>query len=161
MLGKKQKVDQINEKEGAMISMGRAFIMITILGFLLGAGTCYAESAIPNMLGTWTVNGEGGVLLKGSTAGGKTHHAGEFSALTAEAVVTKQQGRVLHGIFKSPKATEKFIAVIGPDNKSFHYVDEDGTIEGKIVGKDKIEVIYRHVTASDAVIAVGTWTRKK
>jgi hypothetical protein len=151
----------IDEKEEDMATMKQTFIMITALVCLLGAGTCFAGSAIPNMTGTWAVKAEGGVLLKGSASGSKTHHTGEFSTLTAEAVVTKQQGRVLHGTYKSPKATENFIAVIGQDNKSFYYADEDGTMEGKIAGKDKIEVVYRHVTASDTVVGVGTWTRKK
>ncbi len=144
-----------------MDHMKRVAVAIIVLVFLSGAGICYAGSAIPNMVGTWSVKSEGGVLLKGSASGSKTHHTGEFSSLSAEAVVTKQQGRVLHGIFKSPKVTENFIAVIGQDNKSFHYADADGFIDGKIVGKDKVEVIYRHVTDSDTVIAVGTWTRKK
>ena len=65
------------------------------------------------------VQAEGGVLLKGAAHGAKTHHRGEFSTLKAEWIVTKQQGRVLHGIFKSPRATEKFVAVIAEDNKSF------------------------------------------
>jgi hypothetical protein len=100
-------------------------------------------------------------IAKGNASGSKTHHSGEFSTLTAEAVVTKQQGRVLHGIFKSPKATENFIAVIGPDNKRFYYADEDGTTEGRIVNKDKMEMIYRHATPSDTVVGVGTWIRKQ
>jgi hypothetical protein len=137
-------------------------VVIVVFVCLSGAGICFSESAIPNLIGTWSVKAEGGVLLRGSTSGPKTHHiAGEFTTLTAEAVVTKQQGRVLHGIFKSPKAAENFIAVIGLDNKSLYYADEDGIIEGKIVSKDKMEVIYRHVTALDTVIAVGTWIRKK
>lgn len=139
----------------------RTVTMIAMLVFVLGVGVCFAEPAIPNLVGTWTVNAEGAVLLKGAASGPKTHHSGEFSTLTAEAVVTQQQGRVLHGTFKSPKATENFIAVIGPDNKSLYFADEDGTLEGKIVSKDKMEIIYCHVTASDTVIAVGTWTRKK
>jgi hypothetical protein len=144
-----------------MSTMKLTAVIITLLSFLVGAGTCFAESPIPNLVGTWTVQAEGGVLLRDATAGSKTHHTDEFSTLTAEAVVTKQQGRVLHGTFKSPRATENFIAVIGLDNKSFHFADEDGTLEGKIVDQDRMEIIYRHVTASDTVVGVGTWTRKK
>lgn len=144
-----------------MSTMKQAAAITSVLVFLLGAGTCFAGSSIPNLVGTWTVKAEGGVLVKGTAPGVKTHHASEFSTLTAEAVVTEQQGRVLHGTFSSPRATEKFIAVIGPDNKNFYYADEDGTMEGKIVNKDRMDLIYRHVTTTDTVIAVGTWTRKK
>jgi len=141
--------------------MKRTAFMIAVFVFLLGAGACFADSAIPNMVGNWTVKAEGGVLIKGGTAGAKTHHTGDFSTLTAEVTVTKQQGRIVYGTFKSSKAAENFIAAIGMDSKSFYYADEDGTMEGKIVGKNKMNVIYRHVTSTDTVIAVGTWTRKK
>lgn len=144
-----------------MNTIKKSVVLIAVSAFLSGASLCFAESAIPDMVGTWSVKAEGGVLLKGSASGAKTHHSGEFSTLTAEAVVTKQQGRVIHGIFKSPKAAENFIAVIGPDNKSFYFADEDGFIEGTFVSNDKLEIIYRHVTAVDTVIGAGTWTRKK
>jgi hypothetical protein len=141
--------------------MKKIVISFTLLAFLLVTAICFADSGIPNLVGTWTVQAQGAVILKGASHGAKTHHRGEFSTLKAEAVVTKQQGRVLHGIFKSPRATEKFIAVIAEDNKSFYYADEDGFMEGNMVNKDTMNVIYRHVTANDTVIGVGTWTRKK
>ena len=33
--------------------------------------------------------------------------------------------------------------------------------EGQISNKDQINVIYRHSSSSDTVVAVGTWTKKK
>ena len=144
-----------------MIAMTKTVASITLLVCLLATGLCYAGSAIPSLVGTWIVNAEGAVLSKGGDPRAKTHHSGELSTLTAEAVVTSQQGRVLHGTFKSPRATESFIAVIGMDNTSFYYADEDGFIEGKIVGKDRMDVVYRHITPTDTVMGVGTWTRKK
>jgi hypothetical protein len=150
-----------NQKEEEMNTIKQTVAAITVLVILLGVGNCFADSSIPDMVGTWTVKAEGGVLLRDGASGSKTHHTGEFSTLTAEAVVTKQQGRVFHGIFKSPKATESFIGAIGLDNRSFYYADEDGTMEGRIVNKNKIEVVYRHVTTADTVIGVGTWIRKK
>ena len=141
--------------------MKKIVISFTLLGFLLVMAICFAESGIPNLVGTWTVQAEGGVILKGAVHGTKTHHRGEFSTLKAEWIVTKQQGRVLHGIFKSPRATEKFVAVIAVDNKSLCEADEDGFLEGQISNNDKINIIYRHSTAADSVVAVGTLTRKK
>jgi len=134
-----------------------AYLLIT----LLGVTVCMADSTIPDLVGTWIVKTEGGVLIKGNEPGPKTHHRDAFSTLTAEAVITKQQGRIMHGTFKSPKATENFIAAIGLDNKTLYYADEDGFLEGKIIDKDTIEVVYRHVTSADTVIGVGVFTRKK
>jgi len=141
--------------------MKKIVISVFLLVFLFGMRICFSDSGIPNLVGTWTVQAEGAVLLKSGATGAKTHHSGEFSTLNAEAVVTKQQGRVLHGTFKSPRATEKFIAVIAVDNKSFYYADEDGFMEGQISNKDKINLIYRHSSSIDTVVAVGTWTRNK
>jgi hypothetical protein len=149
----------IKSGKGEM-KMKKIMVAIVVLAFWLGAGLCYAESAIPNLIGTWAVKGEGGVIPRSNAAGTKTHHNGDFSSITAEAVVTKQQGRVLHGTFTSPKASESFIAVIGMDNKSLYYADEDGFMEGKIVNKNRLEVIYRHTSPADTVVAVGTWTKK-
>jgi hypothetical protein len=141
--------------------MKKIVISFSLLAFLLGAAICFADSGIPNLVGTWTVQAEGGVILKGAVHGAKTHHRGEFSTLKAEWVVTKQQGRVLRGTFKSPQATEKFVAVIAGDNKSLYQADEDGFLEGQIISKDTINIIYRHSTSADTVVAVGTLTRKK
>ncbi len=144
-----------------MIGTKQVVALIAFVAFLLGAEMCFADSAIPNVVGTWTVKTEGGVLAKGGAVRPQTHHTGPFSTLTAEAVVTKQKGRVVHGTFKSPRSTENFIAAIGMDNKTFWYADEDGMMEGRFVTEDRIDVIYRHVTPSDTVIGVGTWTRNK
>jgi|GEM_PF-454089 len=136
-------------------------VLIAMAVLLSRAGVGLAGPDIPDLRGTWEVKGEGGMLLKGDVPGEKTHHRSEFSTIAAEVAITNQQGRVLHGTFKSQRATERFVAVIGIDNKSFHYADEDGFIEGEIVDKDRINIVYRHVTARDIVVATGVWTRKK
>ena len=141
--------------------MKKITISVILLLVLFGMGICFAESGIPNLVGTWTTQAEGAVILKGAAHGAKTHHRGEFSTIKGEWIVTKQQGRVLHGIFKSPRATEKFVAVIAMDNKSLYHADEDGFLEGQIINKDQINIIYRHAGASDTVVAVGTMMRKK
>jgi len=141
--------------------MKKIAISVFLFAFLFRVGNCFADADIPNLVGAWTVQADGGVLMKVEAPRAKTHHSGEFSTLNAEAVVTKQQGRVVYGTFKSHRSTEKFVAVISMDNKNFYYADEDGFMEGNIVSKDRMNVIYRHVTADDTVVGVGTWTRKK
>jgi len=141
--------------------MKKLIVGIVVLVFGASAGLCFAETGIPNMVGTWSVKAEGGVIPRDGAAGAKTHHSGDFSNISGELVVTKQKGRVLHGAFSTPKASEAFIAVIGMDNKGLFLADEDGFLEGKFINKDKISVVYRHVTAADTVVGVGTWTRKK
>ena len=141
--------------------MKKITVSVILLVFLFGMGICFADSGIPNLVGAWATQAEGAALLKGSAHGAKTHHRGDFSTLKGEWIVTKQQGRVVHGTFKSPKATEKFIAVISMDNKSLYQADEDGFMEGQIINQDQINIIYRHSGSKDTVVAVGTCTRKK
>ena len=120
-----------------------------------------AEKGIPDLVGTWEVQSEGGLVVRTGGPGAKTHHVTEFSSITAEAVFVKQQGRVVHGTFKTPKATEKLVGVIAPDNRSVHLADDDGFVDLKIVVKDKMTSVYRHTTQKDSVAALGIWTRKK
>ena len=141
--------------------MKKMTISVVVLAVLFTMGICFADSDIPNLVGTWTTDVQGGVILKGAKHGAKTHHRGDFSSLKGAWIVTRQEGRVLHGIFKSPRATEKFVAVIAMDNKSLYQADEDGFIEGQIINNDQINVIYRHSSARDTVVAVGTCIRKK
>ena len=118
------------------------------------------QPAIPNLVGTWNVNSQGAVIQKSGTTGEWTHYSGQYSTLVAQAVVTDQKDRVIHGTFKAPLGKdESFIGVIGMDNKSFSYADQDGTAEGQIVSNGLINMVYLQVTANDTVIAVGTWTR--
>lgn len=128
---------------------------------VFSASLCLANSEIPNLVGVWEVRSEGGVIIRGDKTGKTTHFEAKQTSLKADLEITKQDGRVLYGTFRSSRATENFIAVIGHDNKTLYYVDEDGFADGRIINTDKIESIYRHVSPTDSVAAVGVWTRKK
>ncbi len=112
------------------------------------------------MIGTWTVEGKGAVLCKVEASRCKTHHHGNFSDLNAVAQITRQQGRVFHGLVKSKYATEKFVGTLGYDDASLYMVDEDGFTDGKIINPNLIQVVYRHTSDLDSVVDIGTWTRR-
>jgi hypothetical protein len=76
-------------------------------------------------------------------------------------VVTAQQGSVFHGTFKSAKATEKIVGVIGWGNKTIHTASEDGFMDGTVVNGNKINFLYEHVTPDDTVVLAVTWTRAR
>jgi hypothetical protein len=111
------------------------------------------------LVGTWSVKSEGALMAHGKGAGEFTHWTKGQKTLVGEVRITSQEGRVVRGVFTSKKP-EPFIGVIGLDKK-LYLADEDGTLDGRIVNKNTIEVIYRHVSAKDTVVAVGVWTRKK
>ena len=141
--------------------MKKSICVASLLIAILGVSVCMAGPDIPNLVGTWTTKSEGGLLLKGKEPGPKTNWKDAFGTLNGEAVMTKQQGRIIHGTFKSPYATKNFIAAIGLDNKTIYWADEDGFLDGKIIDKDTIQIVYRHVTPTDSVVAVGVYTRNK
>ena len=118
------------------------------------------NSPIPNLVGTWKVQSEGATVLRGDNYSAKTHHASQFTALTAEAIIQKQEGRRVVGILKSPRYSERFAGVISVDGKTFTYVDEDDSLDGKIINNNLIEVVYRHISPTESVVASGTYTRR-
>lgn len=141
--------------------MKKFITALVVAAFCTGAGLCCAAEEIPSMVGTWQIVSEGGVLAKNGVIAPTTHHSGDFSNLTAEYTVTKQKGRVFHGVFTGPKGSKPIIGVIGMDNQTLFSSDQDGFAEGKFVSKDKIHIVYRHSNSYDFVVAVGSWTRKK
>lgn len=136
-------------------------VVAVVVGLVFCSSYVFAASGIPNLVGTWTVNSEGCALIKGANADEKSHWGPEQKNLKATAKILTQEGRVLRGEFVSERADEKFIAVIGPDNKTVYYADENGIMDMKITGRDKMQVIYRQVTEKDAVVAYGVWKRIK
>jgi len=120
------------------------------------------QLAIPNLTGTWNTESVGSVMFKSSLPGEWTHHKDRYSRLTAQAVVTDQQGRILHGMFAAPVGkNESFIAIIGMDNASVYLVDHDGFMDLKIINDDLMTGVYHHITENDSVVAESTWTRAK
>lgn len=134
---------------------------IALMAFFFVASICFAQSNIPNLMGTWTVKSQAALMMKDKSPGKWTHHEKQVNDLNAEAVFTKQEGRLLWGKFKSPRLSEEFIAVIGFDNKTLYFVDQDGFIDASLVDKDTIQSVYRHSGPADSVVSLGTWHRKK
>lgn len=133
-----------------------------IICFVLISGSlAWAQSEVPNLVGAWQVQSEAGVLIRGDKTAADTHHDSEYSKIDAEAVIEKQQGRVIKGYFKTSKHKEEFVGVIGHDNKTFYLSDTDGFTHGKILGPDKMESFYIHAKPTDSVAAAATWTKKK
>ncbi|MFC1833258.1 hypothetical protein ACFL2Q_00820 [Thermodesulfobacteriota bacterium] len=120
-----------------------------------------AESKIPSLVGTWKVQTEGGALIKADKASTQSHHGTKFTKFEAEFVVEKQKGRVFHGYFKSARATEKLVGVIGHDNKTAYWADHDGFGQAKILSSGKMQVIYLHASPTESVAAAATFTKNK
>ncbi len=142
--------------------MKTKLMFIGVICALIVAGSlAWAESGIPSLVGTWNTDCVAGLTVTGDKPSPTTHHVTKFSTFTGTVVIEEQKGRVFAGYVKTKRATEKLVGVIALDNKTFHYVDSDGFVDGKIITPDKLEVIYRHARPSDSVAAVGIYNRQK
>ena len=109
----------------------------------LAAMPATAETAVPDLRGTWT--GESESIVMG---GANPHHAAatpapepRFSSIAFTLTVEKQDGRRFSGKFSSPRGTETVIAVISRSGQIL-LVDDDGYSIGTMLGPDKIDLCY-------------------
>ena len=100
-------------------------------------------------------------MLKDKSPGKWTHFEKQVNELNAELVFTNQEGRLLWAKLTSPKHSEDSIGVIGFDNKSIYFVDQDGFIDAKLIDKDTLQYIYGHSGPANSVVAAGIMQRKK
>ena len=140
--------------------MKTLLVLVASVILLASSSAVFAGTSVPSLVGTWDVKAEGAYMSHGGASGKYTHWSKGQTKLTAVVEVLSQDGRVIRGIFKGPKKNEPFIAVIGYDG-NLYLADEDGGLDGRIVNKNRIEAIYRHVTPQDTVISASVWTRRK
>ena len=112
----------------------------------LAAAPAAAESALPDLRGTWKGNSESIIL-----GAGNPHHAAPPSAeprlnsVAFTMVIDKQDGRRFSGTFSSARGNEKFVAVISR-NSTILLVDDDGYTVGSILAPNRIELCYMHLS---------------
>ncbi len=144
-----------------MIIKKSACVAIVCLVWIAGS-LVWAESGTPNLLGTWQTLCETGLVIRGDKPSDITHREREYTKRgEAVLVLTKQQGRILHGYYKSKRATERVVAVFGFDNNTLYMSCEDGMSMVRILSPDKMELIYLHAKPSDSAASACVLTRKK
>ena len=127
---------------------------------LVAAATCaHAQSAIPDLRGTWTGKGKSIVFGSGD------HHPGSQTAadpprvrdIEATHTVEGQDGRLAWGRSSSKVADTKepFAWVISSDNKTIFGVDMDGHFQITLISPNRMEKCYTHnsLSPSRSVVA--------
>src|SRR6476659_9373355 len=111
--------------------MSKLAYLLTVAA--LAAIPAAAQTAIPDLRGTWKGESESMVL-----GGGNPHHAGtqanepQLRTVPFTLTVDKQDGRRFSGTFSSPRSTEKVIAVISRGGVIF-MADDEGYTNGTIL----------------------------
>ena len=101
-----------------------------------------AQTAIPDLRGTWKGNSESIV-----TGGGNPHHAAPSSAaprldsIAFTLTVDKQDGRRFSGTFSSARGNDPIIGVISR-NGTILVVDDDGYTVGTVLASNRVEFCY-------------------
>src|SRR5258708_9917168 len=119
-----------------------------------------AQTAIPDVRGTWKGESESIVLGRGTA-----HHAApkvskpRLSAIAFTMTIDMQDGRRFSGTFASPKHSEQVIAVISHTG-TIYMVDDDGWTSGTMLALDKIELCYMARIAGDRVASCTVLTKQ-
>jgi hypothetical protein len=101
-----------------------------------------AQTAVPDLLGTWKGESETMVLGRGNE-----HYAGprapepRVSSVAFTMTIDKQDGRRFSGTFASAKHSAKLVGVVGR-NGSIYLVDDNGTSEGTMLAPNRMDLCY-------------------
>ena len=117
-----------------------------------------AETAIPDLRGTWTGESQSIVL------GGTPHHpkqAGEprLTSVAFKLVIDKQDGRRFSGTFSSARHSETVIAVISRSGTIF-MVDDDGYDMATLLAPDRMEICYLHLSPDSRIASCTELSRQ-
>jgi len=118
---------------------------------LVSALPLAAESAIPDLRGTWKGESESIVL-----GGGNPHHTGtlpsepQLRGVPFTLTVYMHDGRRFSGTFSSLRSNEKIVAVISRNGTIF-LVDDEGYTVGTILSPTRMELCYMLVSTSSRI----------
>jgi hypothetical protein len=140
--------------------MSKVAVTLTLAALAtLSALPAAAESAVPDLRGTWKGNSESVVA-----GGANPHHATQsaetrFSTIAFTLTVDKQDGRRFSGTFSSARTTDQVVAVIGR-NGSIYMADDDGYTVGTILAPNRIELCYMHASPGAKVASCTELTKQ-
>jgi hypothetical protein len=137
-----------------------AILAFTIAVAGLPAFSVAQNAHMPDLKDRWSGMSETIVMGKAP------HHDGSqntprMSAVKFTLTIDGQEGRRVWGTVGSSADRERILGVIGFDSKTLTAQDSDGLLQGTIVDRDTIEIIYSHATGSSAVVSGITMKREK
>jgi hypothetical protein len=127
----------------------------------------WAQAPAPlDMKGTWKGSGE--AIIDGLTNAHPQGAAGispagsyRLRAATYTYKIEGQDGRRFWGTVSSDAVNERLLGSLSADGKWIYMVGKDGLLDGQIVDADTIEMCYRQVTATAAIVGCNQMKRQK
>jgi hypothetical protein len=142
-------------EESLMFKLASCALFASVL-----AAPALAQTAIPDLRGTWKGMSESIVLGHGNA-----HHDAavidkpRLSSIPFTMTIDLQDGRRFAGTFASARATDPIIAVIS-QNGTIHMVDEDGWTSGTLLAPNRMELCYMARNATDRVASCTVMTKQ-
>jgi hypothetical protein len=126
---------------------------------LLAAVPAAAETAVPDLRGTWKGNSESVV-----SGGANPHHATQsaetrFSTIVFTLTIDKQDGRRFSGTFSSARSNDQVVAVISRNGTIF-LADDDGYTIGTMLAPNRMELCYMHASPTARVASCTELTKQ-
>src|SRR5262245_40541355 len=126
----------------------------------LTATPAVAQSAIPDLRGTW--KGESESIILGA---GNPHHAAppaaepRLGSVAFTMTVDQQDGRRFSGTFSSARGNDRFVAVISRSG-AIYLVDDDGYTVGTMLAPNRMEVCYMHLSQGTRLASCSEMARQ-
>jgi|SaaInl7_200m_RNA_FD_contig_21_1557916_length_969_multi_13_in_0_out_0_2 hypothetical protein len=124
----------------------------------------FAGNSIPDLKGAWEgtflsikYHPESGHEMEHRPAG----HSGKMLAIKFNLTVDYQEKRVFAGTIASAKHKESVTGVIALDNETLYLTDQDSTFFGKVLGSDRIELIWTAVETPAHGAGHGVFVKNK
>jgi hypothetical protein len=136
------------------------FAWILMLATLTIGPSAVAQTAIPDLRGTWKGDSESII-----TGGGNPHHAAPQSApprlntVAFTLKVDKQDGRRFSGTFSSARGNDPIIGVISRGGTIF-VVDDDGYTVGTVLAPNRVEFCYMMLSPATRIASCTELTRQ-
>ena len=118
-----------------------------------------AETAIPDLRGTWTGESEAIVWGAPSHHGAKRGAEPRLSKIAFTMTVDKQDGRRFSGTFSSARGKDPIIAVVSRTG-AIYMVDDDGYTIGTMLAPNRIELCYMKQSPAARVASCTEMTKQ-
>jgi len=138
--------------------MSKLAIIVTLTG-LIAANAALAQTAVPDLRGTW--KGESQTIILGA---GNPHHAAppatapRLSSVAFTLTIDKQDGRRFSGTFSSSSGNETVIAVISQSG-TIYMVDDDGYIAATMLAPNRLELCYLLQSSASRIASCTEFTK--
>ena len=133
---------------------------IVRLAALTAVTAAAAETAIPDLRGTW--KGESETIILGA---GNPHHAAtkpaspRLNSVAFTLTVKQQDGRRFSGTFSSARGSEAVIAVISRTG-TIYMVDDDGYNVGTMLAPNRMELCYLRQSPKSRIASCTELTKQ-